>query len=66
MFPLFYVKPDSKKTSFCSRPGYMPVLKVGSTFMIQLPNNEFQPCEDETWVLTTFRNMVFLDQCYWI
>jgi hypothetical protein len=65
MFPLFYVNPHSKKTSLYRKPGYLPVLKQGAIFVIQSTDEEFQPCEDESWVVNTFRNMMFLDQCYW-
>jgi hypothetical protein len=65
MFPLFYVQFGTKKTSFYQQPGYVPVLKKGSTFVVQLSEEDVRLCEDDTWVTTTFRNMMFLDQCYW-
>lgn len=65
MFPLFYVQLDSKRTSFVRKEGYLPVLNYGSVFRIQIAENEYQELEDRTWVLTTFKNMIFLDQCYW-
>lgn len=65
MFPLFYVQLDSKRTSFMRKKGYLPVVNNGSVFRIQIAENEYQELEDRTWVLTTFKNMIFLDQCYW-
>ena len=65
MFPLFYVDPCSKNTSFSSKPGYLPIYRQGVGFVVQVAPDEFQPCENETWVLKTFRNMLFLEQCYW-
>lgn len=65
MFPLFYVDLTTKQTSFLPRPGYKPIFRQKKGYAVQLAPDEYQPCEDETWVLKTFRNMLFLEQCYW-
>jgi hypothetical protein len=65
MFPLFYVQPKSRRTSFLRKEGYFPVVNHGSVFCIQVSEDEFEELQDRTWVTTTFKNMIFLDQCYW-
>ncbi len=70
MFPLFYVDPDTKRTSFKPQKGYFPVVhntsSQGTQYVVQLENNLHQPLEDRDWVVKTFRQMIFLDQCYWM
>lgn len=66
MFPLFYVGPDLRQQlSHAPQKGYMPVVKQGDVFGIITEDKEFKELEDQTWVVSTFKKMLFLDQCYW-
>lgn len=64
MFPLFYYNPSHKRCKWNKEHGYVAVVIQQKTYGT-VENNEFKPLPDQSWVLRQFKNMVFLDECYW-
>jgi hypothetical protein len=66
MLPFFYFNPQNK--SFCleKKEGVYQVTNNDKVYGFLSSNNEFFEFEDQNWVVTQFKNMVFLDQCYWV
>lgn len=61
----FYFNPRQKTCSFTSKDGYVPIARFNNKYGFLLNNSDFKEFEDQQWIVTQFRNMVFLDQCYW-
>lgn len=66
MLPLFYFNPRNKSWSFDKKDGFLKVMRNNGMYGFVSPSEEFCQFEDQTWVVTQFKNMVFLDQCYWV
>lgn len=71
MFPLFYLHMPSRTAQF-QRPvskdskDYLPVFSYNGSYAVQVSNEEYKELEDREWVVKTYRQMLFLDQCYWV
>lgn len=64
MFPLFYYHPVQKTFKWKKEPGCVQVVCHKSKYGT-LDDNEFRELPDQSRIVSQFKNMVFLDQCYW-
>lgn len=66
MLPLFYFNPRNKSWSFDKKEGFLKVTRNNGVYGFVSHTEEFCQFEDQSLVVTQFKNMVFLDQCYWV